>query len=121
MRFQAYYSNDEMPSPAIDSVLYEGGALQINVKDTNGLVVRIRVNNVVAYFVTDEGDRAKFIDRLARAVPRGPKALIYEVEKSDMLSWLNKEAFGIWSHMPRTHYTVVTTNVLVDFVTPGEP
>jgi hypothetical protein len=50
-----------------------------------------------------------------------PRALIYEIEESPFVEWLNDESYGAWEKQPRRHFLVVTNNDLVDVIARVEP
>ena len=103
----------------LESLLDCLDTLRIDLNDEENRKVSILSENCLAYRRMDEGDALVSINSLISS--GGTAKVFYRVEESDFLEWFHSQSFEIHRDQALKHFSICTTNHIIDLIAFDEP
>ena len=116
--FEAYSTLPEIPSHSELKLLRDDlSEFQLLLTAPNELTYKISFPNVLAYQLTDEGDRLRSMDYLNGKA----ETPIGRINNSTWLKWFVEETLHIRDSDTLVHWCIVTPNSIIDVISEKEP
>ena len=116
--FEAYSTLPEIPSHSELKLLRDDlSEFQLLLTAPNELTYKISFPNVLAYQLTDEGDRLRSMDYLNGKA----ETPIGRINNSTWLQWFVEETLHIRDSDTLVHWCIVTPNSIIDVISEKEP
>jgi len=97
----------------------ESGKLSLDLLDESDNAITVTFDHYLVYRKIDEGNALKSLPTLKAAVDR--RIWIYNVPDSAFLEWFYEESYDIRRGEDLKHYAVITSNDIVDVISPSPP